>query len=51
MGDSSTSNIIVRDIRYSKIDPSSAQFIYTNDALPRDGCPTMELENIIKVFF
>lgn len=49
LGDSSTSNILVREIRYSLVDASSAIFIYTNETLPKDGCPTQELDDIIKV--
>lgn len=47
--DSSSSSILVRDIRYSPSDPNSATFIYTNETLPKDKCPEGKLDELFQV--
>lgn len=46
LGDTSTSSVLVRDIRYGIQDPNAATFIYTNESLPKDVCPEMQLNEI-----
>lgn len=48
VGDTSTSNIVVREIRQSGSEPHSATFVFTNDALPKDRCPEEEMERLLK---
>ncbi|XP_055323853.1 uncharacterized protein LOC129578779 isoform X4 [Sitodiplosis mosellana] len=46
LGDTSTSSVLVRDIRYGIQDSNAATFIYTNESLPKDVCPEMQLNEI-----
>lgn len=35
-------SIVVREVRHSAVEPSHATLVFTNDALPKDKCPTDE---------
>lgn len=44
--DTSSTGIVVREIRHSIQDLSAATFIYTNDTLPKDKCPEEKLDEL-----
>lgn len=48
LGETTISNIVVREIRTGHVDPNSATFIYTNETLPKDRCPDNMLNELIK---
>jgi dystroglycan 1 len=48
-GDSSMSNVVVREIRTSIQDLNAATFVYTNETLPKDKCPEEKLDELLEV--
>lgn len=47
LGDGSTENIVVREIRTSTQDRNSAVFVFTNETLPTTECPEKEMNEIL----
>lgn len=48
LGDPSMSNVVVRSVRYSQQDHHAATFVYTNETLPKDKCPEIELDSLVE---
>lgn len=51
LGDQSSINVVVREIRQITENPTSFWFVYTNDSLPKGSCPDVELEEIVEKLY
>lgn len=51
LGDESHTDIVVREIRHHQGDSNSFTFVYTNESLPKDHCPEVELEEIVEKLY
>lgn len=49
LNEKSTSNILVREIINGAQDSNEYTFVYSNETIPKPGCPEKELEDILKV--
>lgn len=48
LSETSTSNIVVREVRPSQVDVNVATFVYSNESLPKDPCPEKQLAEVVK---
>lgn len=51
LGEITHQNVVVRDIRQSAEDSNNYLFIFTNETLPKDHCPEVELEEIVEKLY